>query len=154
MLDRPGGQLEHARRVGDLGRDATGRETAYEGDDAVGVVEEDDVDRVAHPEHVHLAAGADPEAVAGGQAASAEQPAEPCPVRVRGAQPLDDDAAGRQLAYAKGRTPPQRETTSPKKAASLIQAGPMTMTIKAGSRKNPSGKSILIGSRRACSSAR
>ena len=88
--DRPGRQLEHALRVRHPRRDAPRGELGEGAHHALVLVQEDGIHGVAHAEHVDLAAGPEPEAVAGIQALGAEEAPEPRPVRVREAQPLSE----------------------------------------------------------------
>src|SRR5262249_18742654 len=89
----PGGQLEHTARALDPRRGPMRLQRVDDAQHAAGVVEEDDVDCVAHAEHVDLVRGFDPEAVAGFEAAGAEEAAKARPVGVGGTEALGKEAA-------------------------------------------------------------
>jgi hypothetical protein len=65
------------------------------------LVEEDDVDRVAHTEHMYLPARFDPEPLARLQAPRPKEPAKSRPVRVRQAQSFHDNGARGPIQHAR-----------------------------------------------------
>ena len=96
--ERPGRQLEDARRARHPRRDLSGPQRTDRAQDLQLVVEEGDVDRVPHADHVDLAGPLEPQPFAGGQLLRAEEPEEPAPVRVGAAQAVDHHHAARGVA--------------------------------------------------------
>ena len=62
--ERPGGKLEHAGGARDPRGDGARRQRADGPEDLEAVVQEGDVDRIPHPDHVHLPRPLEPQPLA------------------------------------------------------------------------------------------